>query len=782
MAGIQEPELVRLFSQKHHETGSACPDRVLIGSRRVSMRRSRGKSARRSRKLEPWELSSDDDEDGALASGSGDSDESFASVSDTERARAVNQVSTETSGRAMLRGKRVSGAAAAGSSPDDAGTLQDPESRVKRQRAARPKDDRRTGSDADTDNLVNADTAAEKAKEASTQDLSELEDIETEPEFDDGYDAEGYGDEQDRAHLLSLTAVERETILAERFERRQREYEAYLFRKALRERRRAAIDARKQQRDASSADKATLAERERAKKRTRKQALDALAQAKRRDKSSSRRRASDSEALSQASDLDESDWSATHPPGLSESDSVSDMPHGTDEEEDGAQRRRRGTLPVSASASVQRRTAVERSHGLLSKTMTFADLVDPQTGAPSPLVLTRGLVERFHQKPWFTRFALGSFVRVPLPPTASANATSSTPQQLQQYVLARVSAILKAPRLYPVPSTQVVEGGRPAPPFKVGFRIQAELCGRQRRFSVDQLSRHAPSELEWLHYGKRHQEQRLPLPSRDEVEALRAEKLAFMRGEIPATPEEIADFQAEFERLHPEAVNYARRITQVRAQLAHAQEAGDMEKQNALAAELERLAELETRYGQRPREGSSNEQVRDMLLSRRHHMPSTESKFTPQRPAPEAELPLAASLMLLKRTVEEQNAVELDPFARRVARGTSYFFTPSKATSSEAATDASASLESDTRQSIGATGQPPPPPPPPREANIPANAHRAEALRELIPQIERWLWYGPLLEPLRNVELSSADEDVFLASRARFEHLRRAQGDASVAL
>jgi hypothetical protein len=727
-----------------------------------------GRSSRRRRRA-PWEDSSGDDGDEpALVSDSSggevrsDSGSSLSSASDSapQRGRSASQRVKKERANTILADEVI----------DDVDSHPAGGQVSKRQRTAPNEEQRVDGEPADgrRDDVASRWPAAASTTADPTNDepLSDLEEIETEPEFDDGYDSQGYGDEQDRLHLLSLTAVERETILAERFERRQREYEAWQFRKALRERRRAAIEARKRHKTIASAGGTSVDERERTKKKTRKQALDALARAKRRGKASSRKRSDSREHIEEESDEASSDWSTEHSSILDRADSSASDAYASDDlaDESYGIRRSMPVLPTTA----RRKPSGDRSSGALANPMGFADLVNPQTGEPSPLVLTRAVVERFHQKPWFTRFALGSFVRVPLPvqsaPVSTANAIENQQSQ-QRYVLARVSAILKAPRLYPVPSAQLANSQRMAATFYVGFRIQAELCGRQRRFTVDQLSRHPPTEMEWMHYEKRHREQRLPLPSREETDTLCAEKAAFMRGEIAATEEELVAFQAEFERLHPEAVNYARRITQVRAQLAHAQETGDQQQQTTLATELQRLMDLEAHYGQRPRENSSSGQVRDLLLSRRHTVGSGDvAGVVEHRKSPGANLPLAASLMLLKRTVEEQRSAELDPFARRVARGTSYFFTQHK-TSSTASLQQPDSLQRPADDPLGSN-----------EA-ADSDTQQMLALQTLLPQIERFLWHGPLLEPLRNMHVSTDTEDVYTASRACYERHLGAPGD-----
>ncbi|KAK4533575.1 hypothetical protein CCYA_CCYA18G4457 [Cyanidiococcus yangmingshanensis] len=732
------------------------------------------KPADRRRRRAPWEDSSADEDDSALGT------DSSGGGLDSDSGAVASRSSAATLQRAEKE-RVFPKAARAGTERSGLTYSSGPE--AKRQRTALAEgpvfadepalgrsDQRR-----ETANIEAAAPIASAVDRVDNEEISDAVEIETEPEFDDGYDSQGYGDEQDRRFLLSLTAVERETILAERFERRQREYEAWQFRKALRERRRATLEAKRRRKTLASTEAASTAEQERAKKKTRKQALDALARVKRRGKASSRKRVDDHQRIREDEDASTSDWSPGHSASFDEVDSMPSDAYASDDLKDETYDVTR-SMPSShagAAAGARHKPAGERTTRKLANPLGFGDLVDPQTGEPTPLVLTRGVVERFHQKPWFARFALGSFVRVPLPvpPAALSGANTLESQQPQQrYVLARVSAILRAPRLYPVPSTQQAHGMHVASSFYVGFRIQAELCGRQRRFTVDQLSRHPPTEIEWMHYEKRHREQHLPLPRREEVDALRAEKAAFMRGEVAPTEEELAQFQTEFERLHPEAVNYARRITQVRAQLAHAQETGDQVQQRTLAAELERLQELEERYGQRPRENTSSEQVRDLLLSRRHNSTGGDvAGVVRASGAPGADLPLAASLMLLKRTVEEQRSIELNPFARRVARGTSYFFTPSKPASSTdlAEPPKHSGLEPSSETFHGDTIQ-----------DTDMEEERSQALQTLLPEIERWLWYGPVLEPLRNVQGSPESGDTYTASRAWYErHLVGIQGD-----
>jgi len=84
-------------------------------------------------------------------------------------------------------------------------------------------------SDLDTE-LLNLTNPKKKPKTAGeVPDKKEY----TESDFEDGYDDDLMGDEEDRAHLMSLTELERETIIFERHEAREKLKEAR--EKAIRE-------------------------------------------------------------------------------------------------------------------------------------------------------------------------------------------------------------------------------------------------------------------------------------------------------------------------------------------------------------------------------------------------------------------------------------------------------------------------------------------------------------------------------------------------------------------
>ncbi|KAK4537527.1 hypothetical protein CDCA_CDCA13G3552 [Cyanidium caldarium] len=605
-------------------------------------------------------------------------------------------------------------------------------------------------SDADYEVEESHATAAKRARtdEVAVADASphgSSEEIDTEPEFDDGYDAEGFADEADRAHLLSLNAVERETILAERFERRQKEYEAWQFRKALRERRRAEREAKRRQRRGVRVEEPE----KRSQQRSRKQALDALARSKRqaRKGASGRRQAdyADDQVAEEdyvlTSEEEEADaaWRETYA-------SASSGAEGEDDDDDDEWRSsgRRARVPgkVSAAAAAGR---------LAGGPLSFSDLVDLQTGEPTALLLTRANIERLHQKPWFRRYALNCFVRVPSPATTSGAERT--------YVLARVVDLPRAPRLYPVPSA-LSTPQKPLPPFQVGFRLVAELCGRQRRFTVDQVSRGMPTADEWAHLEQRHREQRLRLPSREQVHDWLEEKRAFMRGEIRATERELEEFRREFERLHPEAINYARRITEVRDQLEQVRErlrsrTGDDEREEieeelaATEAELARLEALETAHAPSATRKSQRDDVREAIARKNATAAPPKSAAplsNPTRTQAAAAVVSSSNAGTSSATTPLAVATaarETDPFARRTTRGGSYFFqTPTHDT--DAPTDAAPHSPPG-----GATGEPP-------DAQ-----HGLESLRALL---EPWLWHGPLLQPLRSLHVH-ADEDVFQKSR-----------------
>ena len=595
-----------------------------------------------------------------------------------------------------------------------------------------------------------ARTDEEAAAAAATADASpqvSSEEIDTEPEFDDGYDAEGFADEADRVHLLSLNAVERETILAERFERRQKEYEAWQFRKALRERRRAEREAKRRQRRGVRVEEGE----KRSQQRSRKQALDALARSKRQARKGAGGRRQADYADDQAAEEDDGLSSEEEDEDAAWREAYASAGSGAEGADDDDDEWRSGGRRARVPGKVSAATAAGR---LAGGPLSFSDLVDSQTGEPTALLLTRANIERLHQKPWFRRYALNCFVRVPSPATTSGAERA--------YVLARIVDLPRAPRLYPVPSA-LSTPQKPLPPFQVGFRLVAELCGRQRRFTVDQVSRGMPTADEWAHLEQRHREQRLRLPSREQVHDWLEEKQAFMRGEIRATERELEEFRREFERLHPEAINYARRITEVRDQLEQLRERlrsrtsdddrEEMEEELAATeAELARLEALEAAHAPSATRKSQREDVRE-AIARKNATAAPPTSAAPVLTPMRTQAAAAAAAVVSSSNAGTSSATtplavataarETDPFARRTARGGSYFF-QAPAQDTDARTDAAPHAPPG-----GVAGEPP-------DAQ-----HGLESLRALL---EPWLWHGPLLQPLRSLHVD-ADEDVFQKSR-----------------
>jgi Plus-3 domain len=439
--------------------------------------------------------------------------------------------------------------------------------------------------------------------------------------FEYKYDEQGYGDSDDREYVSAMNEIDRETLLAERVEERQREEKLWTLSREMN------LNKNK----SSAANRAARSTARGAKASKTAAAIGELAADKAAKRASANRR-----------DI-----------GVISDD---------DSEEDGerGERRRRGADEAEIPQDEDEMYAGD------GPDMTYDDLVvtpsclpvaptmsmPPRDLMPTHLFLPRDKLTELVSEPYFARSVTGLFVRFRTEFRGGASG----------YILCTISSI-----------SQVEDK-----PYKLSDHmgkvtkrtnkyLNVKIADQEKReISIELCSNSVPTKAEFDVYtsrlnqfGKRHL-------MRQDVVALfdSAKKMTSARTKPEATPEELAAHHANNAILFPESTNWTIEKTKVGAKLVLAQESYDVAKrgddQDVVDAALTKLDEvraelvaLEAKAG-----GKQTGRSQDIwqAVARKNNAVNNVNER------------LAASRRALETTVGG-----IDPFARFDTTGMSYF-------------------------------------------------------------------------------------------------------------
>lgn len=357
------------------------------------------------------------------------------------------------------------------------------------------------------------------------------------------YDEDGYGDADDREHLSKMSEFDREIVLSERKDARNKRLLIWQKKREL-----MARDAEGQN-DLGSG-RARSSTRSKVQSQSKTDALQALAADKR--KKSSR-----------AITLDD----------VSDADSELD------------ERPKESKSPQNKSQPVQE---TKTDEDLLKESkgpdLRFDDLVksvaEGEATTTTPLFLRRDTLVHLSQKPYFDRVIQGLYVR----PRVGAKDNS--------YLLCRIVGV-RTGRVYELVDSQMNK-------FKTN-KFLILLSGKQRKlFEIRLVSGSHPRQHEFEVYVTRAKEGGTEIPRREEVERLLKEStINIFQGRAIATDEERKDHIANMEQVYPARVNWTKKRTELetaldikRQDIANAREVGKEEEAQKLTDEME---DMETR-------------------------------------------------------------------------------------------------------------------------------------------------------------------------------------------
>lgn len=378
------------------------------------------------------------------------------------------------------------------------------------------------------------------------------DDDDSEDTFEYKYDKNGYGDDDDRDRLMRMNEVERETLLMERVEARNKEYEIWKMGRNLKARQSGKPGASNATRTARSSG--------RSKASSKSDALQALAEDKR--KKTSR-------AFEEVSDAD------SEVEGRSRRD-----------------RREERERAVKDEAKEEAALMVDDD----GPEMQYSDLVKVGKAgerSTTPLFLRRDTLINLSQQPYFARFVVGLFARIRVEGSRYSEDGGS-------YLICRIAGV-DTGKVYDLASD-----------VRTNYVLVLQIGKQKRPIRINMTSGSHPSEREFGVYRARALDAGVDMPRREEVNKLfkKTNELFFER-KVVATDEENKKHIANMEILYPSRVNWTQKRTEARTaldikrqELSSSRRRGMSELEDKLAREVkeleERLSEIEAneeKYG-----------------------------------------------------------------------------------------------------------------------------------------------------------------------------------------
>ncbi|XP_049819559.1 RNA polymerase-associated protein Rtf1 isoform X2 [Aethina tumida] len=484
----------------------------------------------------------------------------------------------------------------------------------KKKRSPRSSSESDSGSDSETSSKnnkkkpkrdsISSDSDSHNGKRAEAARNSEPEegevsdsDSDSEEEFNDGYDDQLMGDEEDRARLASLTEKERETEIFKRIENREMLKKRFEIEKKLRQARKAERakekpfakpkdrdkerdkekdrDQNRLQNDYSSID-----HKERSKERKKNieenrgkvdKRVNAMAELKaRREGKQKREEAEEKRKEEQEKKKKKEEEEMTNKSNkLKASDIYSDDDSSSSSEDEG----KRSPQPKqSATASVRSRS---RSRSSSSSSSSEAE---PEAEVPEPaytpqrqdlnqIRLSRHKLERFVHMPNFDKIAKGCFVKIGI---GQQNNTSI-------YRVAEVIGVYETAKIYTLGKTKTNKG------------LRVRHGNQERVFRLEFVSNQEFTDSEYHKWLEASAAAGNELPSKSKVE----QKIADIKEAITYefNEQDVERILREKERFKSNPHNYAMKKTQLMKERDAALCRGDEETAREYAQKLSELEE-----------------------------------------------------------------------------------------------------------------------------------------------------------------------------------------------
>ncbi|XP_060534502.1 RNA polymerase-associated protein Rtf1 isoform X1 [Cylas formicarius] len=449
---------------------------------------------------------------------------------------------------------------------------------------------------------VSSDSENEIHKEDAKSNNSEPEEGEvsdstsSEEEFNDGYDDQLMGDDEDRARLASLTEKERETEIFKRIEQRELMKTRFEIEKKLRQQKKLERakdkpisrpkekdrdrekDTTKLQTDFSSID-----HKERSKERKKiieenrgkvDKRVNAMAELKarregkqKREEEEERKRQEEEEKKKREEEEIETKKKEMK---LKASDIYSDDSDSDDGEKDGSPAQNRET---SSTVKARSRSRSRSSSSSSSSDEPEEEEVEKPAYMPTcqdlnHIRLSRHKLERFVHMPFFDRIAKGCFIKIGI----------GQHNGLPVYRAAEVMGVYETAKIYTLGNTRTNKG------------LRVRHGTQERVFRLEYVSNQEFIEGEYLKWLEATKAAGWELPTKAVIEQKQADIKEAISYEF--NEQDVERIVKEKERFKPNPHNYAMRKTQLMKDRDSARSRGD----DDLARELsEKLSQLEER-------------------------------------------------------------------------------------------------------------------------------------------------------------------------------------------
>lgn len=433
----------------------------------------------------------------------------------------------------------------------------------KTKKAPPPKKAQDSSSDSEDDANDNQSSELEEG-EVSDSDSGSGEASDSDDEFNDGYDENLMGDEEDKARLMQMTEKEREQEIYNRVEKREVLKTRFEIEKKLRlakkkeQKMKAKKEEMKQKTDTSSRSK----ERRRTMEE-RKDKLDKKAQAikdLREQREKKRKFAELQQQKSEADDLKDEDEDRTSDDKDSQQPvkklKASDI-YSDDDDEDGSGNER----DDRSEASYRSRSEDEDDEsGKKSEFVSSKDEI-------SKIRLSRFKLEKWVHAPFFGKTVIGCFVRIGI----------GTNDGRPVYRVAEIIDVVETAKVYQLGSTRTNKGLR----LKHGLQ--------DRVFRLEFVSNSDFTDSEFTKWKETLLLENIPLPTLDDVE----KKIKDVQTAINYQYKEgdIESIVREKERFKKNPHNYAMKKTELMKKKEMAEQHNRLDEVVELTQEIERLEE-----------------------------------------------------------------------------------------------------------------------------------------------------------------------------------------------
>ncbi|KAK4872946.1 hypothetical protein RN001_014975 [Aquatica leii] len=402
----------------------------------------------------------------------------------------------------------------------------------------------------------------------------------SEEEFNDGYDDQLMGDEEDRARLASLTEKERETEIFKRIEQRELMKTRFEIERKLRLAKRAERAKEKPTKGREDQPKiiqySSVDHKERSKERKKNieenrgkvdKRVNAMAELKARREGKLKREEMESMRREEQRKKDEEEAVLSSSGKSSVKLKASDI-YSDDSESEGGKSSPQPTRPPP--------TVPQSTRSRSSSSSSYSDQDDDEVTKPAYVPsrtdlnlirLSRHKLERFVHLPFFERIAKGCFIKVGIGQNNS----------LPVYRVAEVTGVYETAKIYQLGNTRTNKG----------LRVRHGL--QERVFRLEFVSNQEFSEIEYNKWIEATTAASISMPTQDRIKEKQSDIKEALNYEF--NEQDIERIVREKERFKTNPYNYAMKKTQLMKERDAAVARGDDDSSREISQKLHELEE-----------------------------------------------------------------------------------------------------------------------------------------------------------------------------------------------